>query len=180
MCRWRWPGRLVPRGVFRVRKYDLKDGGWKRHAPPAAAGYDRRLEGFGEGADFFAGVHCAAADEYYGVACLSQEPRSLFNGACIHRWSAHGLGQWTVVHFRLACKNINRHFQADGPRPVRIHFTEGHCQQAGQFGGAFNAARPFGQRTQNPELIGDFVQHTETAADLVGMDLAGEAEEGAR
>ena len=89
---------------------------------------------------------------------------------------------WTVdcVHFRLACKNVLRHLQPDGPGSVRSHFTEGHCQQGGTSAGLSTRARPFGQRTQNPELIGDFVQHSVAAANLVGMDLAGEGRGGAR
>jgi len=74
-----------------------------------------RLEGFGQRADLFARVYCAATDEYDGCTGRTHEPGCLFNGVGIHFWPAHGEGDWTVAHFRLGGEDVYRRFQPDGP-----------------------------------------------------------------
>jgi hypothetical protein len=139
---------------------------------------DRRLESFGQSAQR---LGCASGD---GATTNVQDGPFGTGERVGYLVRSFDVGQdWLValdgrdqIHFRGRLQDVWRHLEADWPRPAAAQVAHGQVDQARNVGWAFGSGGPLGERTEDVRLLGDLVQHAETAADGVRGDLAGDAQ----
>ena len=144
------------------------------HALAHAAGHDRRVEHLGDARDVLARALRAAADHDHRALRAAQQL-----GGALDRVLVDGAGvglrrRRDQLDRRLARPGVHRAFQRHRTPPPRQQAAEGFVDQAGRRGGRVDAVGPLGEAAHDRELVGQFVQQPDIAADHGLLDLAGQ------
>ena len=139
-----------------------------------AMGYHGRLQHLGQHQQLRLGADRAAADEYHRRSGVAQQVGRRVDQFGIGAKRRVGFDRRQQLDLRLACHHVHRHLQLDRPNAAASELLEGLGHGIGCQARMLDPGRPFGQAGDQIELVGDLVQQTEAAADIVGRNLAGE------
>ncbi len=79
--------------------------------------------------------------------------------------------------FASPLQHVGRHLDRRRPRPCGPHLTDGLEDYGRHLFGPAGAARPLGDRAQHVQLVRDLVEHPEAGVDVLGVHLAGDAQD---
>ena len=148
-----------------------------QNAAAAAEGDDRRIQRFGEVADFVRRGDRAAADHDHRMAARRDEPRR--SGQCLRVGGRRRKRRQRIAigDHLAAGEHVPRHFERRRPLPSGEHGLEGARHLHPRHRGRVDPPRPFREGAQGRELVRHFVQMTAAAAEKCRRHLSRDAKD---
>jgi hypothetical protein len=144
------------------------------HALAHAAGHDRCVQHLGDACNVLACTLGAAADHDQRALSAAQKLGRALDCVLIDG-AGVGLGRRRYeLDRRLARPGVHGAFERHGTPPPGQQAAEGFVDQAGRRGGRVDAVGPLGEAAHDRELVGQFMQQPDIAADHGLLDLAGQ------
>ena len=147
------------------------------HALAAAEAGDRRLDQLGERRHLIGCVLGAGADDDQRVARFADQPGDLPDPVGI-RGRRRGDGPVDVeIDPRGLAEDVPWRLDRGRPDAPAVHPPERLRHRPGRFGRMVDAVRPAREAAQGRELVRQLVKLAAAAADQIGHDVAGHAED---
>ena len=146
------------------------------NAAAAAVRGHRRLQKLREFQHLGAGMHRAAAHGDHRILRVVQQGDSARDRLRIGFRRRHVLHRHIEVGHPLGAEHVPRRLDRHRPDAAGGQVPERLAHDRGGLAGMVDALRPFRESAQDSQLVRQFVQNAAAAADVLGLDVAGDAQ----